>query len=445
MKPYISKKLVMKMSNFMMNNSMNKKAKYVIIGNSTAAIAAIESIRAIDYSGSIILISDEPYHTYSRPLISYYIEGKVAENGIRYRAGDFYKTNGVDTILRQKAAGLDTDIREVILEDSTRIKYDRLLIATGSKPLIPPCSGLDKNNVFNFIKFDDAKDIGKYAAEGSRAVVIGASFSGLKAVEALVRKGVRVTAVDIAPRLMPRLLDHQASRMIEGLLERQGVGLLLNTTVKSVAGETADTVILESGEKLPCDFVIVTAGVKSNTDLLNTSGVKLNRGVIVDEMMMTNMPGVYAAGDVAEYHDPFTDTWTVAATLPSAYAQGRAAGANMAGAAKPYEAQPIFNSMPILGTVIMGAGASVHTPGLEVVTRQRPGTDDSCAKFVISGNRLTGYLFINDISRPGIYTDLIKSRTDITPFKDSLGSEDFGFLSMPESVRQRMLYAGVET
>lgn len=412
---------------------------YVIIGNSVAAVGAVEGIRKIDKVNPIVIISDEPYHTYSRPLISYYLAGKVTQDNMYYRGKDFYKANNVEPILGVKAQHIDFDKKEVILEDSRKISYTKLLIATGSKPLTPPIEGVEKQNVFNFIKLDDAKAIEKVATEGSKAVVIGASFSGLKAVEALVQRGVNVTVIDIMDRIMPRVFDETASSMALKMLEKYGVEVLLKTSVEKILGHQAATgVLLKDGREIPCDFIVLAAGVRCNTDLVKGTKLKINRGIIVDTMMRTNIPDVYAAGDVAEGYNFIEERNAEIPIIPNAYKQGETAGQNMAGAQKIFDKGFIMNSMPLLDLSIVSAGVSAPGEGITVKTIYNQ-EKNVYKKFYIKGNNLVGYLLINDIDRAGIYTDLIRRKIDISSFEHQLGRDDFGFICLPKALRSQLI------
>lgn len=417
---------------------------YVIIGNSTAAVGAIEGIRKYDANTPITLVSDEPYHTYSRPLISYYLGGKVTEDKMIYRPMDFYQKNNVKTILGVKAVSVDFNNKNVHLETGEAIQYAKLLLATGGKPFIPPMGGLDKKNIFNFIKMDDAKAIEKEAARGSRAVVVGASFSGLKAVEALVKRGVKITVIDIMSRIMPRVLDDNAAAIARKTLESHDVNVLLNNTVDRILGnEKAEGVLLKDGTEIPCDYVILAIGVRCNTDLVKDSGIKINRGIVVDEKMQTSIPDVYAAGDVAEAYNFIEEKMMEIAIIPNAYYQGETAGANMAGQSRTFNEGFIMNSMPLLDLPIISAGISEDREGYEILTQYEP-EKDIYKKFYVKDNKLSGYLLINEVDRAGIYTDMIRNQSDVSAFKKSLGAQDFGFINMPKDVRkEKMLKGGV--
>ncbi|NLC69607.1 MAG: NAD(P)/FAD-dependent oxidoreductase [Clostridiaceae bacterium] len=415
-----------------------------MIGNSAVAVGAIEGIRKIDKKNHIVVISDEPYHTYSRPLISYYLAGKVAEENMYYRDRDFYGRNGVKPILGTGVRSVDFDRKTVVLCDGREVRYSKLLIATGGKPFTSPIENVYKENVFSFTKLDDVKKIEKAAARGARAVVVGASFSRLKAVEALVHRGVKVTVIDIMDRIMPRVLDETASSIVLKTLGENGVELLLKTTVERILGdEKAEGVLLSNKAVLACDFAVLAIGTRCNTDLVKGTKIKVNRGILVDGMMRTSEPDVYAAGDVAEGYNFIEERSMEIAILPSAYKKGETAGINMAGGERIFEKGFIMNSMPFLGLSILSAGLAEQHEGVRVKALLKEAENtckSSYKKFYIKGNRLVGYLLVNGIDRAGIYTDLIRREEDISPFEDSLGGEDFGLICLPKDARKvRML------
>ncbi|MDO8685626.1 MAG: FAD-dependent oxidoreductase [Clostridiales bacterium] len=429
---------------------------YVIIGNSTAAIGAIEGIRKIDIKTPITVISDEPYHTYSRPLISYYLGGKTTEEKMKYRKPDFYEKSKVTILLDHKVITIDIPGKNLLLEDGQLIKYGKLLVATGSRPFIPPMEGLGKANIFNFIKLDDVKAIEKLAVKGSRAVVVGASFSGLKAVEALVKRGVDVTVIDIMNRIMPRVLDETASNMAEVILREHSVKVLLENTVCRILDDSvnygnsdnnennektlATGVLLKDGTTIPCDFIILAIGVRCNISILEGTGLKTGRGVIVNNRMETNIDGIYAAGDVAEGFNMLEGKNMEIAIIPNAYYQGETAGINMAGGNASFDKGFIMNSMPLFDQPFISAGISEEAPGLDVIKKFKP-EKKSYKKFYIKDKALVGYLLVNDVDRAGIYTDLIRTKADISTYMDQLCNDDFGFLTFSKEHRKEKVLA----
>jgi NAD(P)H-nitrite reductase large subunit len=258
--------------------------KYVIIGNSAAAVGCVEGIRKYDKSGTITVISDEKHHVYSRPLISYYLAGKVLPENMVYRKSDFYEKNSVELLLGKRAAAIDAKKKNVTLESGEAVKYDKLLIATGSSPFVPPTNGLkDQDNVFTFLKYDDALGIEKLINKDSRVVVIGAGLIGLKAAEGLAHEVGSLDVVELAPRVLPMILDDEAAKPVQKRMEENGVTFHLAMTAESVVGDKhVEKVILKDGTELNCDVLIMGVGVRPNVAEAKAAGVTVNRGIIID-------------------------------------------------------------------------------------------------------------------------------------------------------------------
>ncbi len=418
---------------------------YVIIGNSAAAIGAVEGIRQVDRQGRITIISDEPYHTYSRPLISYWLAGKVAEDRMVYRDRNFYENNNVNPLLGVKAEKIDFEGKKVILAGGADAPYDKLLIATGGKPIVPPLEGLNKQGVFSFLKFDDVKEIKKAVSAGSKkAVIIGAGLIGLKAAEALVKIGVEVTVVELANRVLPAILDEQAAAMVQDYLGKYGMKFKLNNTVARVLGDSAVTgVVLQDGTEIPCEMLVVAIGVQPNTDLVKDTDIRVNRGIVVNEKMETSIPNVYAAGDVAEGFDIVYGASRVLPLLPNAYQQGEAAGRNMAGAETAFAGGLAMNAIGFGDLPMLTAGIiKPDSEEYEVLAKAEPETA-SYRKVVLRDGCIVGYICLNRVDRAGIMTGLLKDKIDVTPFKDRLLSYDFGYVDFPEEFRKSRLSGGV--
>lgn len=418
--------------------------EYVIIGNSAAAIGAVEGIRSIDKKGTITVISDEPYHTYSRPLISYYLSGKVDEEKMAYRKKDFYEANNVNTRLGVKVLSVDPESRNVILEGGETVNYDKVLVATGGKPFIPPITGLNKEGIYSFIKLDDVKAIEKVALENTKAVIVGAGLIGLKAAEALVKRGVEVTVVELANRVLSAILDEEAAAMVQSNLEDHGVKFRLNTTLSEITGNNkVQGVALKDGEEVACDFVVIAIGVTPNFDVVKNTEVKLNRGIIVSETMQTNLADIYAAGDVAEGYDVIYGEKRVIPILPNAYNQGEIAGHNMAGHRVKFKGGFAMNSIGFYDLPMITAGIiKPETTEYKVAAVNIP-EQKMYKKVVLKDNQLVGFICLNNVDRAGIYTSLIADKTDVSSFKEDLLKEDFGYIYFPENLRkERMLKGG---
>lgn len=375
--------------------------KYVIIGNSAAAIGTIQGIRQIDKTGQIVVISDEKYHTYSRPLISYWLKGDVTEENMRYRDEDFYEKNDVDTLFETRVTKINSDKKTVTIKNGNEISYDKLMVATGSKPFVPPMEGLDKvKNKFTFMKLDDAKAVKETAAEGAKVLIVGAGLIGLKAAEALEHYGADMTVIDLADRILPSILDEEASAIMQKHIESKGVKFILGTSVKEFSENSA---VLTNGETVQFDMVILAVGVRPNTELIAEAGGKVNRGIVTDQKQAVHgLKDVYAAGDCTESLDITTGQQKILALLPNAFLQGEAAGQNMAGKETYYLNAMPMNAIGFFGLHIITAGsydgeAYTYTDGSE-----------NYKKLVTKDNELKGFILMGDVKRAGIYTYMIK-------------------------------------
>ena len=376
---------------------------YVIIGNSAAAVGTISGIREIDSTGKITVISDEKYHTYSRPLISYWLQGKVSDKNISYRPADYYEKNGVETILGKKVMKIDAEKKCVVLEDGLSVPYDKLMTATGSKPFVPPMNGLEKTNYHTFMSYDSVKAIRSELREGMKVLIIGAGLIGLKAAEALSAYNTQTTVVDMAGRILPSILDERAAAKMQKHIESKGVRFILGTSADELFEHKAK---LKNGEEVEFDMLIVAVGVRPNTELIADAGGKVERGIITDLTQKTSLDDIYAAGDCTVSHDASSDTEKILALLPNAYMQGEVAGRNMAGRENYYVNAIPMNAIGFFGLHIISAGSY---DGEEYITE----TENTYKKLVFRENRLVGYILMGEVARAGIYTSMIKERINL--------------------------------
>ncbi len=384
---------------------------YVIIGNSAAAVGTIAGIRGIDSTGKITVISDEKYHTYSRPLISYWLQGKVTDEKIYYRDPDFYEKNGVETVLGKRVIKIDTANKSVVLEDGNSIPYDKLMVATGSKPFVPPMNGLDKVNYHTFMSYDSVKAIRSEIKDGMKVLIIGAGLIGLKAAEALHEYNAKITVVDMADRILPSILDARAGVKMQKHIESKGVRFILGTSADELTEHSAK---LKNGMTVDFDMLIVAVGVRPNTELVADAGGKVERGIITDLTQKTTLDDVYAAGDCTVSHDKSTDTDKILALLPNAYMQGEIAGKNMAGCEAYYVNAIPMNAIGFFGLHIITAGNSMGiSANGEELTEYIDETENTYKKLVIRDNKLVGYTLMGDVKRAGIYTGIIKEGLDL--------------------------------
>ncbi|HEY49072.1 MAG TPA: NAD(P)/FAD-dependent oxidoreductase [Dehalococcoidia bacterium] len=415
------------------------KTKYLIIGNSAGGIGAAEAIREVDKAGSITIVSDEPYHCYSRPLIAKYLTGERTFEGMLFRPLDFYEQNAIDARLGHTVTGLGLDKRTAALESGERITWERLLIASGGVPIVPDTTGLDKRGVFNFISLDDARAISELVDSATKAVVIGGGLIGISATEALSKRGLEVTVVEMKDRILNTILDEEASRMAAETLENAGIRVITDNTVAEIMGKDwVSSVVLSDGEEIPCSLLVVAIGVLPRIDLVQGADIKVNRGIVVDRTMATNYPDVYACGDVSEAYDFVLDTNRLTPIWPNAHIGGRVAGYNMAGVRTEYPGGTAMNSLNYFGLDIAAAG--IATPPeknvYECVSRREDGT---YKKLVMKDDIILGMVCIGDIEKSGILYSLMKDRVNVRKFKGALLADNFGLVSLPRRLwRERL-------
>lgn len=403
---------------------------YVIIGNSAAAIGCVEGIRELDKDGKITLISDEPHHTYSRPLISYLLLGKTDEQRMKYRPDSFYEDNRVEAILGKKAVKIDSDEKLVELEDGAKIPYDKLFVATGSKPFVPPMDGLDRvQNKFTFMTLNDAKALEAAINEESRVLIIGAGLIGLKCAEGIRDRVKSIHVVDLANRILPSILDETGSQMVQENIEQNGIEFTLSDSVKTFEPNKAT---LNSGKELEFDVLVIAVGVRPNTELVKDAGGKVSRGIVTNEKCETTLPDVYCGGDCSESHDITTEQDKIMALLPNAYMQGEVAGNNMAGGNSLYDKAIPMNAIGFFGQHIITAGSY---DGTEHIVKLK----DSYKKLITKDNLLKGYIMIGNVERAGIYTSLIREKKNLSSIDFDLIKERPQLMAFSKRERAKTL------
>ena len=416
------------------------KTKYLIIGNSAGGIGAAEAIREVDQNGALTIVGEEPYAAYSRPLISKYVTGEYDPDGMRIRPADFYDKHCIELKLGHKAYKMDIAKRTVTLDDGAEVGYEKLLLATGGKPIIPKMDGMGKVGIFNFINLADAIKLEEYLPEARRVVVIGGGLIGLSATEALIKRGLKVTVVEMKNYLLNTILDEPAGKMAEYAVKKYGVNIMTGRTVAKIMGEDRVTgVVFDDGHEMVCDMVVVAVGVFPRVELAQAGNINVNRGIVVDNHMMTSVSDIYACGDVSEAYDYVYGLGRLSPVWPNAYIGGRVAGYNMAGLPTKYRGGTAMNSLNYFGLELATAGmASPPSPeGYEVLTKQG---EDVYRKLVInSEDKLVGMIFVGDIDKAGIYFGLMRDQIPVTAFKDELLADDFGLALLPKEIIEERL------
>lgn len=404
--------------------------RYVIIGGSAAAIGCIEGVRSVDKTGEIILITGETEWNYSRPLISYLLEGKTTRDKMWCRPDSFFTRNGVTVKAGVLATALDAGDRTVRLSTGERLAYDRLLAATGSRPFVPPIPGLETvERTFCFQTLSDASALAEALRPESRVLILGAGLTGVKCAEGIRGLCAQIAIADLAPRVLPAVLDDTGAALVQARMEEKGVRFYLNDSAAAFRGNTAR---LQSGTELEFDVLVTAVGVRPNTQLVADAGGAVDRGILVDGRCATTLPDVYAAGDCAQGYDVVSGEKRMLPLWPNAVLQGETAGINMAGGRADYTQGIALNASGMFGLHMVTAGSYEG----ESFTVQR---DGSYKRLVTADGVLKGVIMVGDVSRAGIYTDLIRKKKPLSEIDFDLIRESPQLMAFSQKDRRVQL------
>jgi len=403
--------------------------KHVIIGNGIAGVCAAEAIRLLEATADITIIGDETFPPYSRPMISHVLAGSQPHGKLPIRSDHFYDDLKITALLGQRAGGIDVDGRQVLLADGTRIDFDRLLIAAGADPRPLKAEGLDLKNIFYMRTQDHAKQQVAALDGARRAVVLGGGLVGFKAAYGLLRRGLAVTMLITSGYPLSMQVDETAGHMILDELVRHGLTVEVGVTVRAFEGNgSVRAAVTDAATRLPCDMVIIGKGVLPCRTFIRKGQIELDLGVLVDEYLQTSVPGIYAAGDVAEMVDIARGCRWVNALWPEAAGQGRVAGLNMAGRPVAYPGSLSRNVMRVFDLDVLTVG---NVNPQEEAAYQVVQTGGAAQKYyrrlVLKDDLLVGAVMINRIEQGGVLRSLIANRIPIRLPPESLAAPGFNF------------------
>ena len=389
--------------------------KHLILGAGPAGVIAAETIRKHAPHHEITLVGDEPEAPYSRMAIPYLLMGHVGEDGTHLRHGaDHYAKQRIHVKRGVRASAVDTAARKVTFDDGSSLGYDRLLLATGSQPANPPIPGIHSAGVEHCWTLKDARAIAQRAVKGARVLQMGAGFIGCIILEALAARGVHLTVVEMGDRMVPRMMGPTAGGMIKSWCEGKGVRVLTGTRVEAIETHAPLRARLSDGQHVECDLVINATGVRPNIGFLEHSGVRCLVGVLTDEHLQTNVPGVYAAGDCAEAFDKVSGKTIVSAIQPNAAEQARVAGLNMVGQRAELRGVTQINVLDTLGLISTSFGDWQGVPGGEHVEL----TDRAAGRHLslqFSGERLVGCNSVGWTEHVGAMRGLVEGQVRLAP------------------------------
>jgi nitrite reductase (NADH) large subunit len=383
---------------------------YIIIGQGIAGVTAAEMLRKLDPQTPVTVVTDEGEYLYSRIDLPDIIAGKYASATSGLRTAEDFAKAGIECLMGERATALLREERTVALASGKRLRYDKLLLATGSAPVMPAVPGICTPGVYSLWNLKQAGEIIEAAAGARNVVVVGAGLIGLKTALAVKKRGVNVTVVEKLPWVLPRQLDEDASALLSESVRARGVEVLVGTGIDAIAAKRGRVCGVNAGGRiLPAEMVVMAIGVKPNVELAAAAGIETGRGIIVDESQRTSDPEVYSAGDAAETMDPLTGDRTIPATWPVAVAQGHVAAANMAGRRATYDGLVAMNAVEIGGTPLVSIGDIEGRTGDEVLADRRNGT---YRKVVIRAGKIRGVLFVGEIRHAGVIGRLISRRVE---------------------------------
>lgn len=374
-----------------------------IIGNGPAAISALETIRGIDKSCEITIVSKEKEDAYSPCFLANYLSGEIEKDKLRLRGKRFYDEQMVETIFGNPVTEIIFKDRKVKLKSGRELCYDFLLIAAGSNPIIPELPNIAGNGIFSFKTISDIDNIMSSIKNVNAAVVMGSGFIGLEAACALKKRGINVTVIEKEDKVLPRMLDNEMAEIVRSHMEKNGVRIMTGAVIKSIQRKQGEVEGVQvDKESIPCGLLVVAAGVRPNLEMMRGDSIRTNYGVIVDDRMRTSCAGVYAVGDIAEME--IQGVRKINPIWFNAVKGGEIAGFNIMGIKRRYAVPLIdMNTVTLFGMPILSVGIQ---KGVSMVKRRRDGK--GIRKVYLDENgRINGVQLIRDVARGGLYLSII--------------------------------------
>lgn len=395
----------------------------VIVGSGVAGVTAARTIRENDPKAKISVYTNEDHLYYPRPRLYEVLSGEAKPREIYMFSEEWYEKRRIKVHLNKKVLGIETARKELLLEDRSRVKYDKLLLANGAHPFVPPIKGVEKTGVFSLRSIKDALTIKEYAKKARKAIIIGGGLLGLEFAASLRKLGQQVEVVEIFPRLLPRQLDQDGATILKDRIERRGINIVLGVKTEEILGKkTVSGILLNNGKEFSGNLVLISAGVRSNTDLAVEAGIEVDTGVVVDEYLQTSVNDVYVAGDVAEFEG------RVHGIIPAAMEQAKIAAMNMLEKEKQvYKGTIPSNTLKIVGIDLTSMGlVNPDGPQYEEIKKidKKKGV---YKKIVFEQGKIVGAIILGDRKGVTSIKKLMDQEIDVTKYKDLLLKDDFDY------------------
>ncbi len=398
-----------------MRKKKSSPKRLVLIGNGMAGIACLEQILRHTHEYEITVFGDETHVNYNRILLSSVLAGEKNIDEITLNPIDWYLNNKISLRLGIRISGIDRDRKRVLGDDGSEASYDKLIIATGSSPFMPPIDGMDKKHVCTFRNMEDTQRMLEWSRPGKKAVVIGGGLLGLEAARGLQVQGCDVSVVHLTDRLMDRQLDHLGATYLKNKIERLGIRVHLSRQTASLSGNgKVEGVRFRDGEELPADLVVIAAGIRPNTKLAAEAGLRVSRGIVVDDYLRTSDPDIYAVGECTEHNG---ETFGLVAPL---LAQGKVLAAAITGNETPgFAASTPAAKLKIAGVDVFSAGLTDDAEGYDSI-RYEDASLGIYKKAILKNNRMVGVVLIGETADSSRYVEWMKTGEDLSRKRRSL-------------------------
>lgn len=395
--------------------------RYLIIGNGVAGARAAVRIRERDPKGEIHIFTGEAYPFYYRVRFPELVAGEVTIKDITIHTREFYQGKNIFLHLEEPIVEVLPTKKESLSQKGEVYSYDLLLLATGGNAFVPPLPGKEKRGVFTLRTMKDALEMKAYSEGISRAILIGGGLVGLETGGALLRRGIQVAVIEHNPRILPRQMDPEGAQILQTKMESMGFSFFLNGQSDEILGrEEVEGVRLKDGRVVEGQMVIISAGVRPNTDLAQKMGLEIKSGVVVNDRLETKIEGIFAAGDVAEHRDRVYGIW------PAAQKQGEIAGVNMAGGDESYGGTVVSNTLKVVGIDLTSTGEIDAEGKLECVVRSDREKCRYC-KVTFREDKVVGCILLGETRGKAALLNAIEKGINVKEIKSALLEEEFDF------------------
>jgi len=404
--------------------------RYVVVGNGVAGVTAAQSLVRADPAAEVHIFGEEPHPYYQRPRLWEFLANEIEQQTLYFRSPDWYAAKGIQVHLGARVTALDPAEHRLTLADGGNIHYDRLLLASGAQPFVPPFAGTDKDGVFTLRTLDDARAMKSYAADICSVVVIGCGLLGVETARALLSLGLDVRMLESQSRLLPRQLDGEGAQVLQARLEAIGLHFLTDAQTETILGnERVTGVRLRDGRVVEGEMVLISTGIRSRVELAREAGLEVNRGLIVDEQLRTSAADVYAAGDVAEFEE------IVYGIIPAATEQAQVAAANMVSeGSATYSGTVPATTLKIVGIDLTSLGDATATGDEFDILRQTDPAAGVYRRLTLRDGKIVGAILLGDTQKVRPLRQLIATERDVSVYSDQLLDENLDLKALAQGL-----------